>query len=166
MRWQPDSPVCAGCGFDWNIDRPAATGLVAHAPQNAATALACINDPTERRDERWSAAMYVWHLVDVLRIGAERLLTLSHDPGRGIACWDENALAEARRYQQLSPVVGLTVLRSAAKEWAETAKSAPGDVEVGHPRFGSLGALEIIRRNAHEVQHHLLDINRYLEPRA
>ena len=42
--------------------------------------------------------MYVWHLVDVLRIGTERLLTLTYDPGRGIACWDENALAEARRY--------------------------------------------------------------------
>jgi hypothetical protein len=32
--------------------------------------------------------MYLWHLVDVLRIGNERLLTLTRDPRRGITCWD------------------------------------------------------------------------------
>jgi hypothetical protein len=39
----------------------------------------------------------VWHLVDVLRIGTEPLFALTYDPGRGITCWDENALAEACR---------------------------------------------------------------------
>jgi hypothetical protein len=38
--------------------------------------------------KRWSIAglpaLYVWHLVDVLRIGTERLFALTHDPGRGI----------------------------------------------------------------------------------
>jgi len=110
--------------------------------------------------DRWSASMYVWHLVDVLRIGTERLLTLAHDPSRGVTCWDENALAEARRYQLLSPAVGLMVLRSAAQEWTATAAMAPADAEVCHPQFGVLGAVEIIRRNAHEVHHHLMDINR------
>lgn len=104
--------------------------------------------------------MYVWHLVDVLRIGAERLLTLKHDPDRGIACWDENALAEDRRYQQLSPGVGLIVLRPASREWVQAALAAPATAEVSHPEFGTLGAVEIIRRNAHEVHHHLMDINR------
>jgi hypothetical protein len=113
-----------------------------------------------RAGARWSASMYVWHLVDVLRIGAERLLTLKHDPDRGIVCWDENALAHDRRYQQLSPVVGLIVVRAAAREWAQAALAAPATAEVSHPGFGTLGAGEIIRRNAHEVRHHLMDINR------
>src|SRR5215472_9335324 len=69
-------------------------------------------------------------------------------------------LAEARRYQLLSPAVGLMVLRSAAQEWTATAAMAPADAEVCHPQFGVLGAVEIIRRNAHEVHHHLMDINR------
>jgi hypothetical protein len=85
--------------------------------------------------------MYLWHLVDVLRIGTERLLTLTHDPGRGITCWDENALAKVRRYQQLSPVVRLIALRSAAQAWATTATAAPADVQVRHPQFGTLGAV-------------------------
>jgi hypothetical protein len=161
VRWQPDSPVCAECGFEWVVSREDAIGLIAEVPDAATAAVARIQEPTRRIGGRWSASMYVWHLVDVLRIGSERLFTLTHDPGRGITCWDENALAEIRRYMQLSPAVGLIVLRSAAREWAEAASKAQADAMVRHPQFGNLGALEIIRRNAHEVHHHLMDINWY-----
>jgi len=160
MRWQPDSPICAECGFDWQMSRQNAVELVAQAPDGVAGAITSIKDPARRTGERWSASMYVWHLVDVLRIGTERLLTLTHDSDRGITCWDENALAEVRRYQQLSTTVGLLVLRSVAQAWTTTAAMAPADVQVRHPRFGSFGAVEIIRRDAHEVHHHLMDINR------
>lgn len=163
MRWQPDSPVCTECGFDWTMARKAAIDRVAHAPDTATDSVRRIQDPMQRLGQRWSASMYVWHLVDVLRIGTERLLTLIHDPGRGITCWDENDLAEARRYHQLSPAVGLIGLRMAARDWAETASNAPAEATVSHPRFGTLGALEIIRRNAHEIHHHLKDIDRYRE---
>jgi hypothetical protein len=162
MRWQPDQPVCAECGFDWNLARPDAIELVGHVPDAAAAAIARLPDPSHRHGAPWSATMYLWHLVDVLRIGAERLLTLTHDPERGITCWDENALAEARRYEQLSPAVGLIVLRSAARDWSAAAQAAPAEAEVRHPQFGVLGAVEIIRRNAHEVHHHLMDIHRSL----
>jgi hypothetical protein len=165
MRWQPDSPVCEECGFDWQLARQDAIDLVAQVPDAAAAAITRIHDPTRRTGDPWSASMYLWHLVDVLRIGTERLLTLSHDPDRGITCRDENALAEARRYQQLSPAVGLIVLRSAAQAWVTAAAAAPDDAQVRHPQFGVLGALEIIRRNAHEIHHHLMDINRADTPR-
>jgi hypothetical protein len=160
MRWQPDSPVCAECGFDWQSSRQDAIDLVAQVPRAAAVAIAGVAEPTQRAGDRWSASMYLWHLVDVLRIGTERLLTLTHDADRGITCWDENALAETRRYQWLSPRVGLMVLRSAAREWGVAAAAAPAGVRVRHPQFGGLGALDIIRRNAHEVRHHLMDIDR------
>src|SRR5215469_10443226 len=165
MRWQPDSPVCAECGFDWQMTGQNAIGLVAQAPDGVAGAISGITDPAQRTGERWSASMYVWHLVDVLHIGTERLLTLIHDPDRGITCWDENALAEARRYQLLSPAVGLIVLQSAAQTWTATAAVASADAEVRHPQFCVLGAVEIIRRNAHELHHHLMDINRADTPR-
>lgn len=160
MRWQPDSPVCAECGFDWQLAREDAIDLVAQAGDAAAAAITGIHDPAQRTGEAWSASMYLWHLVDVLRIGTERLLTLTHDPGHGITCWDENALAEARRYQQLSPAVGLLVLRSTAQAWVTTAATTPAGVEVRHPQFGVLGAPEIMRRDAHEIHHHLMDIDR------
>jgi hypothetical protein len=86
---------------------------------------------------------------------------LTYDPGRGITCWDENALAEVRRYQSLSLAVGLIVLRSATRDWADAASRAPIRTVINHPQFGALGAVEIIRRNAHEVRHHLMDIDGY-----
>jgi hypothetical protein len=165
MRWQPDSPVCAECGFDWEITRQDAVDMVAQLPRAATAAITGIPDPVRRTGDRWSASMYLWHLVDVLRIGTERLLALTHDPDRGIPCWDENALAEARRYQQLSPAVGLIVLQSATPAWITAATAAPDDVQVRHPRFGGLGTVDIIRRSAHEVHHHLMDINRADAPR-
>ncbi len=42
--------------------------------------------------------MTVWHTVDVLRFGPERLWTLSADPNFGVPSWDENAIAEERSY--------------------------------------------------------------------
>ena len=161
MRWQPHSPVCEECGFAWTVSRDDAIDLVALLPEDATAALARIHQPMQQSGEHWSASMYVWHLVDVLRIGTERLLTLAHDPGEGLTCWDENALAEIRRYRQLSPSVGLIVLPAAAQEWAAVASRAPAEAVVRHPEFGDLGALEVIRRNAHEAHHHLMDINRY-----
>jgi hypothetical protein len=160
MRWQPHDPVCAECGFDWNLPREQSMELVAQAPGAVAAALARHPDPERRDGPPWSAAMYLWHMVDVLRIGTERLLTLTHDPGRGLACWDENALADVRRYQRLSSAVGLIVLDSAAAEWCAAAQATPSDAEVQHPEFGTMGAVEVIRRNAHEMHHHLMDINR------
>ena len=160
MRWQPDSPACAECGFDWECPRQEAVAVVARGPAAVAAALAGVRDPVRRAGARWSASMYVWHLVDVLRIGSERLLTVAHDPGYGIPCWDENALAEVRRYQQLSPGVGLLALAAAQREWSRAATAAPAGAQVSHPEFGTLTTVDVIRRNAHEVRHHLMDINR------
>jgi hypothetical protein len=159
-------PLCAECGFGWGSSRQAAIDLVAAGPDAAAGALAGVVDPMRRAGTRWSASMYVWHLVDVLRIGTERLLTLTHDPARGITSWDENALARDRHYHEQSPVVGLIALRSAARDWVTAAQAAPADSQVHHPQFGPLGAVEVIRRNAHEVHHHLGDIRRAQQPAA
>jgi hypothetical protein len=160
MRWQPSEPVCAECGFDWSSSRQAAIDLVTAGPGAAARTLAGVVDPVRQAGTCWSASMYVWHLVDVLRIGTERLLTLTHDPDRGITCWDENALAHDRHYHELSPVVGVIAFRSAAREWVTAALAAPAGAQVRHPQLGVLGAVEVIRRNAHEVHHHLWDIHR------
>lgn len=102
--------------------------------------------------------MYVWHLVDILRIGAERLLTVRLDPAGGIPCWDENELAEVRKYEFLPVTVGLEMLRFATRDWLAVASTVADTEEVLHPEFGSLDALDIVRRNAHEVLHHTGDV--------
>lgn len=165
VRWQPTEAACSECGFDWSSPRDDTVAVVEALAGRAGIALGRVRDPRRRDPGRWSAAMYVWHLVDVLRIGTERLVTLALDPAAGVACWDENLLAEARRYEQLSPVAGLAVLASTASEWVRTAEAAP-DGEVTHPVFGTLSTADVVARNAHEAFHHLLDIRRagYLSP--
>jgi hypothetical protein len=100
--------------------------------------------------------------VDVVRIGFERILTTSLDPAAGIPCWDENALARVRRYDQLSPRVGLAAYEAAVSTWLVAADGVAVEASVHHPQFGVLTVEDIIRRNAHEVQHHELDIRRGL----
>ena len=164
MRWQPPRTGLRRVWLRLGCSPQAAIDLVADGPDAAAGALAGVVDPMLQTSSSWSASMYVWQLVDVLRIGTERLLTLSHDPDRGITCWDENALARDRNYHRLSPAVGLLAFRSAARDWVTAALATPAAAQVRHPRFGMLGPVEVVRRNAHEVHHHLWDIHRAQQP--
>lgn len=157
VRWKPTDEVCPECGFDWSTGRNDCVVIVRQAPDGAAAAIDSITDPTEQHGSRWSPSMYVWHLVDVLRIGAERLITIKLDPAHGIPCWDENLLAEARRYRQLSVSAGVKALANASRQWLEAVDYTP-ETTVEHPVFGTLTTLDVIRRTAHEVQHHLWDI--------
>jgi hypothetical protein len=102
----------------------------------------------------------------VLRFGTERLWTISADPAFGVPTWDENVVAETRSYDDLSPVVGLIALIAAAQEWRTAALESPPDVETPHPEAGSICAFDIVQRNAHEVSHHLWDIQRGLPETA
>lgn len=160
VHWQPETPTCQECGFDWNCPVGEAVAEVESAHASATAALRSVADPLRQRGERWSAAMYVWHLVDVLRIGMERLLTLRLEPGRGIPCWDENELARVRQYDRLSPAVGLAALGRASRDWVGAATTTPADASTRHPEYGQIDAADVIRRTAHEVRHHVQDIER------
>jgi hypothetical protein len=103
-------------------------------------------DPSEPVEPGlWSASRYVWHTVDVLRFGTERLWTISADPTFGVPCWDENVMADARSYDELSPVVGLIALIAAAHDWRDAALEAPHEVPTPHPEAGSITAFDIVQ---------------------
>jgi DinB superfamily len=163
MRWKPETDRCPECDFNFSVASADAISLVANSPTPVATLFKGSEEETRRpSQEVWSPSGYLWHLVDVLRIGSDRLLTATIDPAAGIPCWDENALAEVRQYERLSPRVAVVAYEAAASAWVAVANLVPMDASVEHPEFGSLTAEDIIRRNAHEVQHHLLDIRRGL----
>lgn len=142
------------------MPRDQAVSVVRDGPGDVSSALNRIADPLQSRGAQWSPSMYLWHLVDVIRIGAERLLALQLDPSNGIPCWDEKLLAEARRYERLSPIVGLAVLGEAVDRWLEIERGTSATVTVAHPLYGDLSALDLARRNAHEICHHTWDISR------
>lgn len=54
-------------------------------------------------------------------------------------------------------MVGGNLLQASAS-WTATASTTPLDLTASHDLFGELAAVDIVRRNAHEVHHHLLNI--------
>jgi hypothetical protein len=160
-EWGRRVGTCVECGFDWTeTDYEILIGRCVHAVATFGEVISRI-DPAEAVEPGlWSASRYVWHTVDVLRFGAERLWTISADPSFGVPLWDENVVAEVRGYDELSPVVGLIALIAAARAWREAAMEAPHDVPTRHPEAGEIDAFDVVQRNAHEVCHHLWDIKR------
>jgi hypothetical protein len=157
---QPESS-CSECGFDWT--EPGYELLVGQCMHNVAIFGGVLSqiDPAAAVDPGlWSASRYVWHTVDVLRFGTERLWTISADPSFGVPTWDENVLADVRSYDELSPLVGLIALIGAADAWRTAAFEAPQDVTTPHPEAGEIRAFDVVQRNAHEVRHHLWDVRR------
>ena len=161
--WERPSGKCPECFFDWGVSSYEL--LVGQCVRNVAVFGAVLSriDPAEAVDPGlWSASRYVWHTVDVLRFGTERLWTVSVDPSFGVPDWDENLVAEVRAYDSLSPIVGLVALIAAAEAWRTAALEAPHDVSTSHPEAGAICAFDIVQRNAHEVCHHLWDVQRAL----
>lgn len=110
----------------------------------------------------WTPAQYLWHVVDVLRFGVERLWTLDLDPDAGAMPWDENQAMAVRARSPHSVPVGLHALGRLAEEWGEAAWGAPAATTLAHPELGPLTRDDVVHRNAHEVVHHELDVRRGL----
>jgi hypothetical protein len=159
--WSHNEGLCPECGFDWDeTDYEDLVGQCVRAIAVFGEVLSRIDPAAEVQPGLWSASRYVWHTVDVLRCGTERFWTISADPAFGVPAFDENVLAESRSYDDLSPVVGLIALIAAARSWREAALEAPHNVSTPHPEAGAICAFDIALRNAHEVNHHLWDIQR------
>jgi hypothetical protein len=159
--WGLRKGLCAECRFDWGeTDYENLIGQCVHDVAVFGGVLSQIDPAAAVEPGLWSASRYVWHTVDVLRFGTERLWTISADPFFGVPSWDENIVAEVRAYDDLSPIVGLIALISAAHAWREAAMEAPQDIPTPHPEAGEICAFDIVQRNAHEVCHHLWDAQR------
>jgi hypothetical protein len=160
-EWGRREGRCGECRFDWGeADYETLVGRCMQEIALFGQVLSTI-DPAEAVEPGlWSASRYVWHTVDVLRFGTERLWTISADPSFGVPSWDENLVADVRRYDDLSPMVGLIALIDAARGWREAALEAPHDIATAHPEAGEICAFDVVQRNAHEVCHHLWDVQR------
>ena len=109
--WARMTGRCTECHFDWS--EASYEILVGRCMQDVATfgeAMAARDPALPVAPGLWSASRYVWHTVDVLRFGTERLWTISVDASFGVPIWDENVMAGVRSYDSLSPVVGLIAL--------------------------------------------------------
>jgi len=164
-RWGGDlyGDPCRECGYAWSITRADAIALVAAVPERYARLLDG-QDATARHPELgWTAGGYVSHVVDNLRIWAERMAGAALGRRCDVPGYDEKLLSAARGYN-LVPVSGsLWSLGHAARQWVEAMDLAvTAGVVLQHAGRGHQEPDDIARNNAHDVYHHAWDIRRTL----
>jgi DinB family protein len=154
---------CRECGYDWSIRAADAIRLIAEVPRRYAELL--VGDPGTTRGAGldWSTGAYVCHVVDNLRIWAERLAGSARGSSGEVVPYDAELLATARRYESVALEAALWSLASASIVWSEAVQMADhaGSTLV-HPDRGELTATDVITTNAHDAYHHAWDLSRIL----
>jgi hypothetical protein len=137
--------------------------VVAGTPGRYAELLAGTDGTARHPDLEWTAAGYVCHVTDNLRIWAERLVGAAQGGTRDVAGYDADLLGHARAYN-LVPVAGaLWSLQLAAAHWLDAVHLAEREaVVLMHADRGEQSAGDVVSNNAHDAYHHGWDIQRSL----
>jgi len=122
------------------------------------------SDGTERDPAlAWDARSYVCHIVDNLRIWAERLAAAADGSVQPLGTYDTDLLATAREYSTVPLRGALWSLADAVATWMRAVEDARhADVTLQHPERGALRVSDVASTNAHDAYHHLFDIRRSL----
>jgi hypothetical protein len=153
---------CRECGFNWSISRDDAVELIRAAPARYADSLEVATDRSAiqissgRREP-------MCHVVDNLRIWAERLAGSALGASGQVANYDGDLLARARAYEGVPIQASLWSLQRASGDWVEAfGHAVDKKVVLLHPERGEQSTLDVARSNAHDVHHHEWDIRRTL----
>jgi len=152
---------CRECAFDWDTSQPEALSLVAGTPAAMAELLAGGHGSQRHPELAWSAVAYVAHVADNLRIWAERLAGLAAGDRGPVAPYDQDDLAAARHYDEISVAGALWSLERAVGDWTSAVGLADGaGIILIHPQRGQNSLLDVVRTNAHDAWHHYADVRR------
>ena len=109
----------------------------------------------------WSALEYAAHVRDVFRIFAVRLALMLEEDDPEFSNWDQDATAEAERYNEQDPTVVTGELAEAAASLAELFAAVPA-LDRGRTGRRSNGAVFTVttlgRYLVHDAVHHLHDV--------
>lgn len=155
---------CRACGYEWPVSPELAVALVGEIPNRYAALLSWATGRERHPDLEWTVGAYVCHVVDNLRIWAERLAGAGLGGGSTqVVSYDGEALASARGYASVSLPASLWSLRHAALDWRDAVllASACGALLM-HESRGEQTWSDVARNNAHDAFHHEWDIRRSL----
>jgi hypothetical protein len=153
---------CPECGFDSSATP--ASDVARLLRENAAAWPAVLEreDVTVRPDEQtWSALEYAAHVRDVFRTFAVRLQLMLEEDGPRFPNWDQDATAEAERYNEQDPAVVAAELAAAAEVMASALEAVPDDAwdRTGFRGDGSTFTVDTLTRYfIHDPVHHLHDV--------
>jgi hypothetical protein len=157
---------CRECSFDWSLSFDEIVDLVRSLPAGYAATLAGCDGSESIAALEWPAISYVCHVVDNLRIWAERRAVADLGGRPTVASYDNDGLAAARNYVGV-PLSGALWSRGrAATDWQEAAERGErAGVVLLHPDRGPQTVLDAIGNNAHDAFHHHLDLTRIVSAR-
>lgn len=154
---------CRECGYQWSLSQEDAMALVRDIPEVFRRLIE--GQDVSRRHPllSWSVKEYICHVVDNLRISAERLAGAAACGDVRVGKYDADLLAQARNYAQVPIEGALWSLERASRDWERAIElSSQAGVVVEDPDRGPQTVLDVCRSNAHDAQHHRWDIERSL----
>jgi hypothetical protein len=103
----------------------------------------------------------VLHVADNLRIWAERLMGVPGGAPLHVGNYDENNLADARNYKDISIQAAMWSLSRSVDDWLKSVEDSPDSgVVMVHPQRGELTLSDVVLSNAHDALHHQWDVER------
>jgi hypothetical protein len=158
---------CRECRFKWRAGLAATTSLMRDLPDSI-DELVTGASGTERLPELgWNVSGYISHMTDNTRIWAERMIVVARGGDPHVVAYDDNLLAEARRYNEIGLQGAKWSFRIAVESWLgavdETASSA---VVLLHSERGAMEISDVVASNVHDSYHHRWDLTRILDPSA
>lgn len=162
-EWGPNKygDPCRECGFEWSITQADALALVADLPRRFREALEGKDATLIHPDLTWSAAGYVAHVSDNLRIFAERFAAFHMGAYGETVPYDPDLLAAARSYNAIPVAGALWSLENAARDFIRAVEMTEGkDVSMIIDERGPQNVHELIKTTTHDAYHHVWDVQR------
>ena len=157
---------CGQCGFKWGTGQAELASMMRSVP-NSIDELVHGATGVERLPVLgWNVSGYIAHMTDNTRIWAERLVAVARGADPHVVAYDDNLLAEARRYNDVALQGATWSLRIAVESWLSAVEEAdrPGFL-VLHSERGAMGISDVVAANAHDSYHHHRDLKRILHKR-
>ena len=161
--WVIERP-CEECGLDASsLDTQQVAALIR---DNAAAWPGVLAEPgiQVRPDEQtWSRLEYAAHVRDVYRLFLTRLTLMLTEDDPLFANWDQDATAEAERYNELDPTTVAVEVGAAAESLAAAFEAVPEPQwqRTGRRSDGAHFTVTTFARYLiHDPVHHLWDVRR------
>ncbi|MGW2479462.1 hypothetical protein ACWCWQ_06435 [Streptomyces sp. NPDC001571] len=137
---------CRDCGFDWSLTPHDAIGQVEDLPARYAALVEGRRGDERRPELAWNVAAYISHVTDNLRSWAERLAGARLTGRRQVPGYDQDLLAQARYYNDVSLAGALWSLQHMADAWVSSVSAALGEnVILEHADRGVQRAEDVAR---------------------
>ncbi len=157
---------CRQCGFTWATGLVGMVSIMRAIPDSIDELVSGATGVEGLPELAWNVSGYIAHMTDNTRIWAERLIAVARGADPHVVAYDDNLLAEARRYNDIALPGATWSLRMAVESWLRAVEEAdrPGFV-VLHSERGAMEISDVVASNVHDSYHHRWDLTRILHDR-